>query len=117
MSSWRATAVRWGHWPPPPTCNDTMPFPALLGRALVVCAGIARFYADAAYHSLDGHNQLPKLIHDVRFTDRGSRFQAERRSCSAKGAREGSSLLFGDPSPDHQNWPRAPKLEPDAPDH
>src|SRR4051812_45491765 len=33
--------------------NDTMLFPALLRRALVVCAAIARFYADAAYHSAE----------------------------------------------------------------
>src|SRR5690348_5673298 len=31
--------------------NDTMLFPALLRRALVVCAAMARLYADAAYHS------------------------------------------------------------------
>src|SRR3954464_6801670 len=30
--------------------HDTMLFPALLRRALVVCAAIARLYADAAYH-------------------------------------------------------------------
>src|SRR4051794_29459364 len=33
--------------------NDTMLFPALLRRALVVCAAIARLYADAAYHSAE----------------------------------------------------------------
>ena len=33
--------------------NDTMLFPALLRRALVVCATIARLYADAAYHSAE----------------------------------------------------------------
>jgi transposase len=31
--------------------HDTMLFPTLLRRALVVCAAIARLYADAAYHS------------------------------------------------------------------
>src|SRR3954464_13303176 len=30
-----------------------MLFPALLRRALVVCAAIARLYADAAYHSAE----------------------------------------------------------------
>ena len=33
--------------------HDTMLFPALLRRALVVCAAIARLYADAAYHSAE----------------------------------------------------------------
>jgi hypothetical protein len=33
--------------------NDTMLFPALLRRALVVCTAIARFYADGAYHSAE----------------------------------------------------------------
>jgi hypothetical protein len=33
--------------------NDTMLFPALLRRALVVCAAITRLYADAAYHSAE----------------------------------------------------------------
>jgi transposase len=33
--------------------NDTMLFPALLRRALVVCAAIAPLYADAAYHSAE----------------------------------------------------------------
>src|ERR671938_325444 len=33
--------------------NDTMLFPALLRRALVVCTAIARLYADAAYHSAE----------------------------------------------------------------
>src|SRR3954463_6736297 len=33
--------------------NDTMLFPALLRRALVVCAAIARLYADAAHHSAE----------------------------------------------------------------
>ena len=33
--------------------NDTMLFPALLRRALVVCSAIARLYADAAYHSAE----------------------------------------------------------------
>src|ERR671926_256312 len=33
--------------------NDTMLFPALLRRALVACAAIARLYADAAYHSAE----------------------------------------------------------------
>src|SRR3954452_15295416 len=33
--------------------NDTMLFPALLRRALVVCAAIARLYADAGYDSAD----------------------------------------------------------------
>jgi hypothetical protein len=33
--------------------NDTMLFPALLRRALVVCGVIARLYADAAYHSAE----------------------------------------------------------------
>ena len=33
--------------------HDTMLFPALLRRALVVCATIARLYADAAYHSTE----------------------------------------------------------------
>jgi transposase len=35
--------------------HDTMLFPALLRRALVVCAAIARLYADAAYHSAANH--------------------------------------------------------------
>ena len=33
--------------------HDTMLFPALLRRALVVCTAIARLYADAAYHSAE----------------------------------------------------------------
>src|SRR6476620_599344 len=33
--------------------NDTMLFPGLLRRALVVCTAIARLYADAAYHSAE----------------------------------------------------------------
>src|ERR671921_650798 len=33
--------------------HDTMLFPTLLRRALVVCAAIARLYADAAYHSAE----------------------------------------------------------------
>jgi hypothetical protein len=33
--------------------HDTMLFPGLLRRALVVCAAIARLYADAAYHSAE----------------------------------------------------------------
>src|SRR4051794_16883293 len=33
--------------------NDTMLFPALLRRALVVCAAIARLYADAGYDSAE----------------------------------------------------------------
>jgi hypothetical protein len=33
--------------------NDTMLFPALLRRALVVCAAIARLYADAGYNSAE----------------------------------------------------------------
>jgi hypothetical protein len=33
--------------------NDTMLLPALLRRALVVCAAIARLYADAAHHSAE----------------------------------------------------------------
>ena len=33
--------------------HDTMLFPALLRRALVVCAAITRLYADAAYHSAE----------------------------------------------------------------
>lgn len=33
--------------------HDTMLFPALLRRARVVCAAIARLYADAAYHSAE----------------------------------------------------------------
>jgi hypothetical protein len=33
--------------------NDTMLFPTLLRRALVVCAAISRLYADAAYHSAE----------------------------------------------------------------
>src|SRR3954452_12246568 len=36
--------------------NDTMLFPALLRRALVVCAAIARLYADAAYHSAENRS-------------------------------------------------------------
>jgi hypothetical protein len=36
---------------PSANVHDTMLFPALLRRALVVCAAIARLYADAAYHS------------------------------------------------------------------
>ena len=35
--------------------HDTMLFPALLRRALVVCAAIARLCADAAYHSAENH--------------------------------------------------------------
>ena len=35
--------------------HDTMLFPGLLRRALVVCAAIARLYADAAYHSAENH--------------------------------------------------------------
>src|SRR4029078_12708381 len=37
--------------------HDTMLFPALLRRALVVCTAIARLYADAAYHSAQ-HRRL-----------------------------------------------------------
>ena len=33
--------------------HHTMLFPGLLRRALVVCAAIARLYADAAYHSAE----------------------------------------------------------------
>src|SRR3954470_24781450 len=33
--------------------HDTMLFPALLRRALVVCVAITRLYADAAYHSAE----------------------------------------------------------------
>jgi hypothetical protein len=40
-----------GALPSAANVNDTMLFPALLRRALVVCAAIARLYADAAYHS------------------------------------------------------------------
>ena len=36
----------------PPTCMNNA-VPALLRRALVVCAAIARLYADAAYHSAE----------------------------------------------------------------
>src|SRR3954466_7254884 len=35
--------------------NDTMLFPALLRRALVVCTAIARLYADAGYDSAENH--------------------------------------------------------------
>ena len=35
--------------------NDTRLFPALLRRALVVCAAITRLYADTAYHSTENH--------------------------------------------------------------
>ena len=35
--------------------HDTMLFPGLLHRALVVCAAIARLYADAGYDSAENH--------------------------------------------------------------
>lgn len=56
--------------------HDTMLFTALLGRALVVCAAIARLYADAAYHSAENRRRcategiLPP-IHIARFLDFG----------------------------------------------
>ena len=47
--------------------NDTRLFPALLRRALVVCAAITRLYSDAAYHSAENHRLcaaegIPPLI-------------------------------------------------------
>ncbi len=46
-----------GHPAGRPACrrhvHDTRLFPGLLRRALVVCAAIARLYADAAYHSAE----------------------------------------------------------------
>jgi transposase len=42
-----------GALPSAANVNDTMLFPALLRRALVVCAAIARLYADGAYHSAE----------------------------------------------------------------
>jgi Transposase DDE domain len=46
---------------PPSAANvhDTMLFPGLLRRALVVCVAIARLYADAAYHSAENRRLCP----------------------------------------------------------
>jgi DDE family transposase len=52
MSWWQATASR-SRPSSAANVNDTMLFPALLRRALVVCTAIARLYADAAYHSAE----------------------------------------------------------------
>src|SRR4051794_14597568 len=60
-----------GALPSAANVNDTMLFPALLRRALVVCAAIARLYADAAYHSAE-NRRLSRPRASCRSSARGA---------------------------------------------